>query len=193
MYEGCVIVQRRTTNSWYPALGWRQAQAKYQCSLLFLETDNTCTNKIWSWYCIIIKVTWPQTGRPKNVFQFSVEKRNFCLLQNARTCCLTHPASYWAATAGSFSGGKAARTWSWPLTCSCPKAKNTRSCTWSHSYAFMACFLITNRSNSIDKKFRSFYWTNVSQTPFCVSLTDIFTLIYGYNFNILLPLCIIWL
>lgn len=154
MYGGCVVVQRRTTNSWYPAFGRRQAQATCQCSLLFLKTDNTCTNKIRSRDSIISVLTWPQTGWPKNVVQFLAGTRDFCLFLSVHADCVSHPASYWTATADSFSGGKAARTWGWPLTSA--KVKNTWNCTWSHPYAFMACFLITNSSSFIDKMFRSF-------------------------------------
>lgn len=125
MYGGCVVVQRRTTNSWYPNFGWRQAQATYHSSLLFLKTENTRTDKIWRRDSIISVVTWPQTGRQKNVFQFSAGTKDFCLLQSIHVGCVSHPASCWTATAGSFSGGKAARTWSWPLTSSCAKVKNT--------------------------------------------------------------------
>jgi len=161
LYGGCVVVQRRTTNSWYPNFGWRQAQATYQSSLLFRKTENTSTNKIWSQDSIISVVTWPQTGRPKNVFQFSAGTRDFCLLQSVHAGCISYPASCWTATAGYFCGDKAARTWSWPLTSSCAKVKNSRSCTWCHTYAFMACFSITNRINSVDKMFRFVAFTEL--------------------------------
>jgi hypothetical protein len=41
---------------------------------------------------------------------------NFSLHHRAQTRSGAHPASYPMGTRGSFPGGKAAETWSWPLT-----------------------------------------------------------------------------
>jgi len=41
---------------------------------------------------------------------------NFSLHHRVQTGSGAHPASYPMGTRGSFPGGKAAGTWSWPLT-----------------------------------------------------------------------------
>jgi hypothetical protein len=57
--------------------------------------------------------------------RFPAGAENFSLHNRVRNGSVAHPASYPMGTRGSFTGGKAARAWSWPLT---P----------SSAYAFMA-------------------------------------------------------
>jgi len=44
------------------------------------------------------------------------ERKEFSLHHRIQTGSRTHSASYLMGTGGSFSGGKAAGAWSWPLT-----------------------------------------------------------------------------
>jgi hypothetical protein len=48
--------------------------------------------------------------------RFPVVAGNFSLHHRVQKDSEAHPASYSMGTGGSFSGGKAAGAWSWPLT-----------------------------------------------------------------------------
>jgi len=48
--------------------------------------------------------------------QFLVEARDFLLLQDIQIACGAHPTTYLMDGKQSFSGVKAARALSWPLT-----------------------------------------------------------------------------
>jgi hypothetical protein len=48
--------------------------------------------------------------------RFPVGAGNYSLQHRVQSCSEAHSASYAMGTRGSFPGGKAAGTWSWPLT-----------------------------------------------------------------------------
>jgi len=56
--------------------------------------------------------TWWTTG-----VQFPAGAGIFSLRHRVHICFGSHPAAYPMGTASSYSDGKAAGAWSWPLTC----------------------------------------------------------------------------
>jgi hypothetical protein len=64
---------------------------------------------IAQWCSAELRAGWSRVRVPAGVGNFSFHHR-------VQTGCVVHPASYPMGARGSFSGGKAAGGWSWPLT-----------------------------------------------------------------------------
>jgi hypothetical protein len=78
--------------------------------------------------------------------RFSAGAGNFSLHHSVQNGSGSHPASYPMGTRGSFSAGKAAGAWSWPLTSSSAEV-NAWSYTSTPQYALMAWCLVKHRDN----------------------------------------------
>jgi hypothetical protein len=59
----------------------------------------------------------PDESSPQLPNTFPMKAVNFSLHHRVQTGSQAHPASYPVGARGSFPGGKAAKAWSWPLTC----------------------------------------------------------------------------
>jgi hypothetical protein len=74
-------------------------------------TPNLCSSIIWE-----TKYFTPIKQQAKLFVHFNrYMGQDFSLLHRVQTSSGVHPASYPMGTGSSFPGGKAARTWGWPL------------------------------------------------------------------------------
>jgi hypothetical protein len=83
------------------------------------------------WHSTGLRARWPAV-------RFPAGAGNFSLHHLVQTCSGAHPASYIMCTRGSFPGGEAAGTWSWPLTSIQCRGQEWVELYLTPQYAFMA-------------------------------------------------------
>jgi hypothetical protein len=81
--------------------------------------------------------------------RFPAGARDFSFLHSTQIGSWDYPASYPMCSGESFSGDKATRAWSWPLTPSSAEVKNSWSYTSTTLYVLVAWCLLKHGNNLI--------------------------------------------